>query len=66
VLTTSSLQNISLDQLANLHAYVSRLSAPKIIWCGNGPLKKQEGVLVDETSSIKIVLWENHVDQLRG
>ena len=65
VSTISSLQNVSLEQLVNLHAFVSQLSAAKVISCISGPLKKQEGVLVDETSSIKVVLWESHVDQLQ-
>ena len=62
--TITSLQNVSLEQMVNLHAHVSQLSGVKMISSAGGSLKKREGVLVDVTSSIKVILWENHVDEL--
>ena len=64
VSSISSLQNVSVEQLINLHVHVSQLSAVKVLQTGHGPLKKQEGVLVDQTSSIKVILWESFVDKL--
>ena len=62
--TISSLQKVSLEQLISVHAKVVKLSAVKSLQTSQGSLKKQEAVIVDETSSIKLVLWENHVDCL--
>ncbi len=64
VATISSLQNVSLEQLVCLHAKVLDLTSVKILHTAHGPLKKQDGVLVDETSSIKIMLWEDDVEKL--
>ena len=60
----SSLQNVSLEQLVTVHAKVLELSAVKVLHTAHGSLKKQEGILVDETSSIKIILWESEVEKL--
>ncbi|CAB4003729.1 Hypothetical predicted protein [Paramuricea clavata] len=64
VATISSLQNLSLEQLVSVHAKVLELSSVKVLHTAHGPLKKQEGVLVDETSSINIILWESEVEKL--
>ena len=64
VSSISSLQNVSPEQLVNVHAHVLQLSAVKVLQTVHGSLKKQEGVLVDETSLIKVILWESHVDEL--
>ena len=62
--TISSLQNVSLEQMVNLHSHVWQLSRVKMISSAGRSLKKREGVLIDETNSIKVILWENHVDKL--
>ena len=64
VSSISSLQNVSPEQLVNVHAHVLQLSAANVLQTVHGSLKKQEGVLVDETSLIKVILWESHVDEL--
>jgi hypothetical protein len=62
--TISSLQKVSVEQLVSVHAKVVKLSAVKVLQTTHGSLKKQEGIIVDKTSSIKLVLWETHVDCL--
>ena len=58
----SSLQNVSFEQIVT--AKVLELSAVKVLHTAHGSFKKQEDILVDETSSIKIILWENEVEKL--
>ncbi len=41
------------------------LSAVIVLQTTHGSLKKQEGIIVDKTSSIKLVLWEIYVDCLK-
>ena len=65
VATISSLQNVSLEQLVTVHAKVLELSAVKVLHTAHGSLKKQEGILLDEKSSIKIILWESEVENWR-
>ena len=48
----------SLEQLVTVHVLVT------VIQKTTSTLKKQEAVIVDGISSIKLVLWESHVDGL--
>lgn len=64
VSTISSLQKVSLEQLVSVHAKVVKLSAVKVLQTSHGSLTKQEAIIFDQSSSIKLVLWETRVNGL--
>ena len=61
----SSLQEVSKEQLVDVKAKVSRNTGVKTINRHyDHPLKKHEVILVDHTTSIRLVLWQEHRDKL--
>lgn len=69
VVTISSLDQISAEQLVSLKAKVTKVDGTKVITTNytsnhnnSNQLKKQEVLIVDTTKSIKLILWEQHVD----
>ena len=60
--TTSSLQDVAPNQLITVKAYkLLQLSATKnVIMHDSKTVKKQEGIIVDTTGYMKIVLWAEH------
>jgi len=59
--TTSSLQDVAPNQLITVKAKLLQLSATKnVIIHDSKPVKKQEGIIVDTTGYMKIVLWAEH------
>ena len=64
-LTISGLLNIMPEQLIDLKAKVISLQKPSTVKANtDNPLRKQEGLLIDPTGSIKVILWELDVDQV--
>ena len=64
-LTISGLLNIMPEQLIDLTAAVISLQKPSNVKANtDNPLRKQEGLLIDPTGSIKVILWELDVDQV--
>lgn len=61
----ASLQDVSLEQLVEVKAKLTRLTAVKT---QNNrfdqPLQKQEAILVDHTTSIKVILSQEHCNTL--
>lgn len=54
----ASLQEVSTEQLVQIKAKVSNMSGIKQIESQYGQtLQKQEVILVDHTTSIKLILW---------
>ena len=65
LLSLSSLQEVSKEQLVDVKAKVSRITGVKTINRHyDHPLKKHEVILIDHTTSIKLVLWQEHRDKL--
>ena len=61
----SGLDKLALEQLVSIKAYVAEVSNVKqIIVHGKTPLKKQEVLIADPTSCIKLVLWGDYVNSL--
>ncbi len=61
----SSLEKLAPERLVSVKAHVLHISSVKQVQLQNqGVLKKQEVVLEDPTSWIKLVLWENNVHSL--
>ncbi|CAH3152352.1 unnamed protein product, partial [Porites lobata] len=61
----ASLQDVSLEQLVEVKAKLTRLTAVKTQNNRFGqPLQKQEAILVDHTTSIKVILWQEHCNTL--
>ena len=61
----SPLQEVSKEQLVDVKAKVSSITGVKTINSRyEHPLKKQEVLFVDHTTSIKLVLWQEHCDKL--
>jgi len=59
--TTSSLQDVTPNQLITVKAKLLQLSATKnVIMHDSKTVKKQEGIIVYTTGYMKIVLWEEH------
>lgn len=63
--TISSLQDVAPNQLVTVKAKLLHLSASKnIIMHDSKSVKKQEGMIVDTTGYMKIVLWAEHTGKL--
>ncbi|CAH3037341.1 unnamed protein product, partial [Pocillopora meandrina] len=61
----SSLQEVSKEQLVDVKAKVSSITAVKTINSRYGyALQRQEVILVDHTTSIKLILWQEHCNKL--
>ena len=61
----SSLQKVAAEQVVSIKAEVVQTSGCKTIHTQRyGSLKKQEVIIRDNTSSTKVVLWEEYVDCL--
>ena len=61
----SSLQKVAAEQVVSIKAEVVQISGSKTIDTQRyGSLKKQEIIIRDNTSSTKVVLWEEYVDCL--
>ena len=61
----SALNNVASEQLISVKAQVISISAAKVVTTQyQGTLKKQEVLIRDTTSSIKVILWESYVDTL--
>ena len=61
----ASLQDVSLEQLVEVQAKLIHLGAVKKQNTRYGQsLLKQEVILVDHTTSIKLVLWQDHCEKL--
>ena len=61
----SSLQKVAAEQVVSIKAEVVQMSGSKFIHTQRyGSLKKQEVIIRDNTSSTKVVLWEEYVDCL--
>ena len=61
----ASLQDVSLEQLVEVKAKLTRLTAVKTQNNLFGqPLQKQEAILVDHITSIKVILWQEHCNTL--
>ncbi|CAB4011402.1 Hypothetical predicted protein [Paramuricea clavata] len=65
IIPISSIANLAVEQLVSVKAEVAHLSGVKILQTQHqGTLKKQEVIIRDTTSSIKLTLWGNNVDTL--
>ena len=61
----SALNNVASEQLISVKAQVVNISAAKVVTTEQqGTLKKQEVLISDTTSSIKVILWESYIDTL--
>ena len=61
----ASLQEVSIEQLIQVNAKVSSMTGVKTLNSRYGhTLQKHEVVLVDHTTSIKLILWQEHCDKL--
>eukprot|EP00794_Sanderia_malayensis_P008351 gene8351-9253_t len=62
----SGLTTIMPEQLVNLKAKVINLQKPSSVNINtDNPLQKQEGLIIDQTGSIKIVFWESDAGVVR-
>ena len=63
----ASLQEVSKEQLVDVKAKVSSITGVKTINSRYGDaLQKQEVILVDHTTSIKLILWQEHCNKLEN
>ncbi len=61
----SAIHSVVQGQLINIKATVCKTGAGRIIKTMNrSSLKKQEAIIVGPFSSIKLILWEDHVDSI--
>ena len=61
----SSLQKVAGEQVVSLKGEIAQLSGIKYLdTLHHGKLEKQEVILRDATSSIKLILWEDYVESL--
>ena len=61
----SALNNVASEQLISIKAQVVNISAVKVVRTQyQGTLKKQEILIRDTTSSIKVILWESYTETL--
>ena len=64
--TIASLNEVAPEQLVSVKAEIAEVSGVKTVKTQHqGTLKKQEVLIRDATSSMKVVLWEDNVDQLQ-
>lgn len=60
-----ALEKLAAEQLVTIKAQVAQMSAAKTLRTQHqGVLKKQELLIRDTTTSVKLLLWENNVDML--
>ena len=60
-----ALEKLAAEQLVTIKAQVAQMSAAKTLRTQHqGVLKKQELLIRDSTTSVKLFLWENNVDML--
>ncbi|CAB3997651.1 Hypothetical predicted protein, partial [Paramuricea clavata] len=63
--TIASLNEVAPEQLISVKAEIAEVSGVKIVNTQHqGMLKKQEVLVRDTTSPMKVVLWEDNVEQL--
>ena len=63
----ASLQDVSSEQLVQVQAKVTNISDMKTLTTRYGhALQKQEVILVDHTSSMKLILWWEHSGKLEN
>lgn len=61
----ASLTEVAAEQVISVKAEVSEISGVKTVHTQHqGTLKKQEVLIRDNTSSIKVILWETNVEKL--
>ena len=61
----SALNNVASEQLISIKAQVVNISAVKVVKTQyQGTLKKQEVLIRDATSSIKVTLWESYTETM--
>lgn len=61
----SALNNVASEQLISIKAQVVNISAVKVVRTQyQGTLKKQEILIRDTASSIKVILWESYTETL--
>ena len=61
----SALNNVASEQVISIKAEVVNISAVKVVKTQyQGTLKKQEVLIRDPTSSIKVILWESYTETL--
>ena len=64
--TIASLNEVAPEQLVSVKAEIPEVSGVKSVKTQyQGTLRKQEVLIRDTTSSMKVVLWEDNVDQLQ-
>ena len=64
--TIVSLNEVAPEQLVSIEAEIAEVSGVKSVKTQHqGTLRKQEVLTRDTTSSIKVVLWEDNVNQLQ-
>ncbi|XP_028404097.1 uncharacterized protein LOC114526773 [Dendronephthya gigantea] len=69
VTSLASLNQVSAEQLVTVKAKVAKVSGSKKISSqriSSGHLKKQEIVIADPTTSMKLILWEQFIDCLEA
>lgn len=63
----ASLQDVSSGQVVQGQAKVTNISGVKTLTTRYGhALQKQEVILVDHTTSMKLILWQEHCDKLEN
>ena len=63
VTSISALNNAASEELISIKAQVVNISAVKIVKTQyQGTLKKQDVLIGDTTSSIKMILWESYAE----
>ena len=63
-INVGQLQQVATEQLVNIRGKIYRLSAEKKQTSKSGTLSKQQGYLTDPSGFIKIILWEEYVNQV--
>lgn len=62
----ATLQEVSIVQLVQIKAKASNITGIKQIkGCYGQTLQTQEVILLDHTTSIKLILWQEHCDKLK-
>ena len=65
ITSISALNNVASEQLISIKAEVVNISAVKVVRTQyQGTLKKQEVLIRDTTSSMKLILWESYTETL--
>ena len=63
-LDINSLANVAAEQLVSFKGKVMNLTGPKTFQTQKGNFRKQEGFVIDQTASMRIVLWGDYVNEL--